>query len=421
MRADNTSVVTLMLDPPGPPRATVLRSKIASSRGAVHPPPAAVPVPTPATEEPEQRVPQNGLTILTRYVEERADRDVATISPVPAIPPDRDQPAPDRDTPGYGDPSESYFMSRLLDRSRTVNTLLELTRELRADPPDLTDVPHPPECPDLVDTEPLSPPGDVSPAHAEVQINEVSSSSPVETPPRARTRRGKTAAPPDTRVLRSRESRRQPVKTVPAPTDRVVILSRARGSLATPLATRVDSAPERPREPSEPRPRPPAGRTARSRESQCAPVATRSSAAAAAAAPGNSARAPGPALRSGPVARGDSARERSKENCGASRRRRPAARQPPAPQRPRPRPADEPEVHSTTVEPAERRALRSRNSAEASAPPGRKRAPDEEREHTPAGGKTARLGTGRPLTKRGSAPWAPALALRNRLRKRLAK
>lgn len=45
MRADNTSVVTLMLDPPGPPRAQVLRNK--RNQGAY---------------------PDSGLQIMTRCV-----------------------------------------------------------------------------------------------------------------------------------------------------------------------------------------------------------------------------------------------------------------------------------------------------------------------------------------------------------------
>lgn len=76
MRADNTSVVTLMLDPPGPPRATVLRSRTSQK------PQSTVPPPNPPKDdkepEPEPRtVPQNGLTIMTRY----SDVDKPVIAP----------------------------------------------------------------------------------------------------------------------------------------------------------------------------------------------------------------------------------------------------------------------------------------------------------------------------------------------------
>lgn len=42
MKADNTSAVTLMLDPPGPPRAQVLQTL-------------------------KRNLPENGLKIMTRY------------------------------------------------------------------------------------------------------------------------------------------------------------------------------------------------------------------------------------------------------------------------------------------------------------------------------------------------------------------
>ncbi|KAJ9594518.1 hypothetical protein L9F63_014055 [Diploptera punctata] len=57
LRADNTSVVTLMLDPPGPPRAQVLLSQ---KQQVVEPPPAV-------QSDPKDYDPTGGVAIFTRY------------------------------------------------------------------------------------------------------------------------------------------------------------------------------------------------------------------------------------------------------------------------------------------------------------------------------------------------------------------
>lgn len=58
MRADNTTVVTLMLDPPGPPRAQAIRNAHKTQ------PDFSLPRPAPQADYPE-----NGLQIVTRYHE----------------------------------------------------------------------------------------------------------------------------------------------------------------------------------------------------------------------------------------------------------------------------------------------------------------------------------------------------------------
>lgn len=64
LRADNTSVVTVMLDPPGPPRAQVLRKM-----HAVNKEPDTVPVPSsmgdPGT--PQEQPKSKGIAIISRY------------------------------------------------------------------------------------------------------------------------------------------------------------------------------------------------------------------------------------------------------------------------------------------------------------------------------------------------------------------
>ncbi|XP_028173957.1 cyclin-dependent kinase inhibitor 1C-like [Ostrinia furnacalis] len=125
MRADNTSVVTLMLDPPGPPRATVLRSR--TQKPAALPAPAPAPaVARPADDKP---VPQNGLTIMTRY------SDAERPAPDPAPAPPARPPAPADAPATYGDPAESRFVARALGRSRVVNTLGHVYDEI-VRPPD---------------------------------------------------------------------------------------------------------------------------------------------------------------------------------------------------------------------------------------------------------------------------------------------
>lgn len=397
MRADNTSVVTLMLDPPGPPRATVLRSRTSQK------PQSTIPaVPTPSTTkveekpetppEPENRqVPQNGLTIMTRYsdVDKPTPSEATERTPLPpcatldgrfSVGPQEDSPkttvtseSDDDAMTNYGNPAESYFMARLLNRSRVVNTLSDVFEEIVSVPAPQTLVPADldacpaepaPDAPETTDDK-----DDVS-----IQINEVSSSSPVEAPrprgrrPKSEGRRDAPAAPND-RVLRSHHdnepqrphTRSKAAPPPPAAAERVVILSRR--------------AP--PRQPPPPEP----GRATRS---AAAPVAklTRSLGTVAreiGARAGNSQRAPGPAPARLPPA----ARTGSKENLPARRRARAAA----APRAASP-------VTSTTP-PC--RALRSRNDAE----PPHKRARTDDK-------VKPRL-------------WPATLALRDRLRKRLAK
>ncbi|XP_053617218.1 protein phosphatase 1B [Plodia interpunctella] len=493
MRADNTSVVTLMLDPPGPPRATVLRSRTTSQK----PQSTANPVPPPATPKSEetrqetteadiQKVPQNGLTIMTRY----SDVDRPVPSPDTPLPPcatldGRLSVAPQEETSKepeesedtetmttYGNPAESYFMARLLNRSRIVNTLADVYEEIASNPESETS--HEPSplpvtvLPEVSgDSEPEAgrtpvitagpgAGGDAGNPQEEVlladddggiQINEVSSSSPTEAPPRVRGRRPrgdvrKDVVTPNDRVLRShheeiqqRPHTRQATRGKPAATtalDRVVILSR-RAPAAGPAAP---AAPPRRAAPAEPAPAAAGGddgkrtRAARRRvfpapsPAPSTPLnqkitrsfgsAPRDLRAEERLRAGNSPRAPGPARR-GPAARPARA-DRCKENLSA---RRPGARarRPDAPDH---------EVHSTTGEPCRApaprpRALRSRNDAasparEAPAPPSKRPRCDQ-----PAAPKLASERCVKALGKRASGPWAPALALRNRLRRRLVK
>ncbi|XP_039751949.1 uncharacterized protein LOC120627894 [Pararge aegeria] len=491
MRADNTSVVTLMLDPPGPPRATVLRSRTTAQKPPLAPaapaaPAACAPAAPAAPDEPRpdaaRRLPQNGLTIMTRYSD--AEKSVAYPAPAPSddaerapLPPcasldgrfsvgHRDEPRDDaaddaEAITNYGNPAESFFMARLLNRTRVVNTLSDVYEEIihgqppESEAPGAEPAPASPPATELPEAggdaapavePPPEEPAPASPAGAGdggIQINEVSSSSPTEAPPRSRQRRfrGDARALPAThdRVLRSHHeperprtrltaTRARPTPPPPAvaapttapataPLDRVVILSR-RGP--PPASALVRIAPAEPRAP----PRRPAPDPAPDGDGgDDARRATRSQATAATRAPrecrsaGNSLRAPGPARRAPAARREAAARGRSKENLGVARRRGRAcaARASPSPP-PRPPPrrrADSsPEVHSTTGEAAPR-ALRSRN--EPAAPAGPRAVKRARAADAPPAAKLARLG------KRASGPWAPALALRSRLRRRLGK
>ncbi|CAK1541802.1 unnamed protein product [Leptosia nina] len=437
MRADNTSVVTLMLDPPGPPRATVLLSRTAtqtpqSSVAQTSPSPTAPKVDEkPEMSEGESRqVPQNGLTIMTRY----SDSD----KPVPPVDETNKTPLPpcatidgrlsvphevpadsDSDTiVNYGNPAESYFMARLLNRSRVVNTLSEVYDEIVNCPKSLIEPRDPspvlsvPE--QKTEERPLprqslppeeTPNGEVSVPSADdvsIQINEVSSSSPTEGPVRGRGRRYRDQKPeqtPNDRVLRShhepeaqRPQTRQAATRLRSPAtqplERVVIL------------TRRDRRPAAAPDPVEDR------RATRSNTSLSEGVRNASVQGNGAGSAGNSARAPGPARRA------PAAPARSKENLGATRRARARADRATTPhqRQPRTRRADDQEVHSTTDE-ARPRALRSRNEAETPA-----KRPRFEDKTPKVSEKCARA-----LGKRASAPWGPSLALRNRLRRRLVK
>lgn len=554
MRADNTSVVTLMLDPPGPPRATVLRSRSSAARATPAPPapPAPLAPHAPAASaEPEPRaVPQNGLTIMTRYSDaERAPPPDQPLPPcatldarlppaAPAAPPPDDAPEPDDDAIlNYGNPAESYFMARLLNRTRVINTLSAVHEEIAGTPAprelsepreptpapatvvpdveaesDASTASRPPLPPRTTVGEPASTAAETSNLSDDdggIQINEVSSSSPTEGPPKPRGRRPRTDTKRDTpatapdRVLRSHHeaeppqrphtrqaTRARPPAASPAPPlDRIVILTRRAPpapSPAPPPPPRTDRLVAGDAKPSGRRVAPAPVEPipieedvkrsgTRSTRSQGAQVVTplaqkitrsiglyarelRGAAAAAAAAAGaragNSARAPGPARRT-PAARRPPP-DRSKENLGAARgraraRAARAASPPPPPGLPEPRPRprradsarDEAEVHSTTAEPpppsacagapappapSRPRALRSRNDATEPVRAVRDQGACKRTRCGEDGGggasKTARLAPercARALGKRATGPWAPALALRNRLRRRLAK
>ncbi|XP_026313560.1 probable protein phosphatase 2C 76 [Hyposmocoma kahamanoa] len=259
MRADNTSVVTLMLDPPGPPRATVLRSRTTQKpQSSVPVGPLAGPGQTHQqkpeektethTESSSNQVPQNGLTIMTRYsdVDKPATSpDLPERTPLPpcatldgrfSLGPQDEPQKEDEDADAitnYGNPAESYFMARLLNRTRVVNTLCDVYDEIvngrspkaasepRETTPEATALPEVSDAPRQ-----RSPEKEVVPADGTggtdvkdapqrrdkddvgIQINEVSSSSPTEGPPRVKGRRPKAeprrdAPAPNDRVLRS--------------------------------------------------------------------------------------------------------------------------------------------------------------------------------------------------------------------------
>ncbi|KAI5642632.1 protein phosphatase 2C domain-containing protein [Phthorimaea operculella] len=304
MRADNTSVVTLMLDPPGPPRATVLRSRTTQRpQSTVPTAPATITqagqtnpeekVETPAEEQ--RQVPQNGLTIMTRYsdVDKTATTEQPEIrkAPLPpcdtingrlSIPPEEATPKEtesndDDSITNYGNPSESYFMARLLNRSRVINTLSEVYDEIvngrvSKAPSETREIsPHETSITDANDeSKTTEKEVDVSVESVDekekdkddvsIQINEVSSSSPTEGPPRPRGRKNKAEAkkeaptPANDRVLRSHHETDTPQRpqtrqvatrgkgaAQPSPTlHRVVILSRRAPSV--PVAT-VQSTP----------------------------------------------------------------------------------------------------------------------------------------------------------------------------------
>ncbi|XP_050668399.1 translation initiation factor IF-2 isoform X2 [Leptidea sinapis] len=463
MRADNTSVVTLMLDPPGPPRATVLRSRTAATQKAqstVNPAVSSHPAVTTASsnkvddsksenavETENRQVPENGLTIMTRYSDEDKPLQNGESSEHTPLPPcttidgrfsvgakneSTNESKEDSETiTNYGNPAESYFMARLLNRTKVVNTLSEVYNEIvnctneetveshePSPPPPATVVPE--ETVEVV--RPIiarqSLPPEESNVEAEseldnisIQINEVSSSSPTEGPVRSRAKKFrdvKRDATPNDRVLRShheseaagpqtRQAATRLRSPVAKPLERVVILNRRdlRPQARRPEAGSGDAGEE----------------ARRSTRSQHAPAPQKGRQESVRA--GNCPRAPGSTRRS------PAARElgRSKENLGGGRGRAAAARAPPAP-RPRPRrDPSQPEVHSTTGEPARPRALRSRNETDSPAqPPGKRPRYDDAPDPPKVPDKCAR-----PIGKRASGPWAPSLALRNRLRRRLAK
>ncbi|CAF4802974.1 unnamed protein product [Pieris macdunnoughi] len=440
MRADNTSVVTLMLDPPGPPRAAVLRSRTAGQKPQsplTHATPSQT-VPTKLEEKPENgegespaKVPQNGLTIMTRYsdvdkpvistndVEKAPLPPCATIDGRFTVPREVSHAEGESDTiMNYGNPAESYFMARLLNRSRVVNTLSEVYDEIvKATPKDPSETrepsPGPTTIPEVKTEErppsgprqslpPEETPNGDAPAEADdvsIQINEVSSSSPTDGPARTRGRRFrdlKRDTPPNDRVLRSHH---EPEPEPQRPQTRQAA-TRLRSPAARP-AERVVILTRRERRPAAPEP-PDERRATRSNTKVTRSTSEEARATSVPPAAGNSARAPGPSRRV------PAAPARSKENLGAPRRGRARVDRAPPPRPPRTRRAGDHEVHSTTDD-TRPRALRSRNEAE---PPGKRPRCEEK----PAPDKCGRV-----LGKRASGPWAPSPALRNRLRRRLVK
>ncbi|CAH2052831.1 unnamed protein product, partial [Iphiclides podalirius] len=428
MRADNTSVVTLMLDPPGPPRATVLRSRTGAAHShhnhhhhhhhqthsaaqPAQPPHAALAPPPSAPDETAgdadaeaKPVPQYGLTITTRYSEGEKPAPSGDNAQKAPLPPcatldgrfsaaGREPDEPDLVMSNYGNPAESYFMARLLNRSRVVNTLSDVYEEIvnghatdvTSESPDRSAATAVPEAGGDATPRPPSPAegalaaGDAPAPDGGIQINEVSSSSPTEGPRPARGRRS-APPPPNDRVLRSHHEPETPQRPHTRQTatrakggalERVVILSRRgparRASPASPAA--------------------PAAAPAPAAAEEEARRATRSQGALSAA--GNCARAPGPA------------------------RRAPAAR--------RETHCKEKPVHSTTAGWA--RALRSRNDAEPPLAHHAHHAHHEHHEHHAhhAHQPPAKRARCEPPPAAAGAPWPPAPSLRHRLRRRLAK
>ncbi|KOB67265.1 Protein phosphatase 2c [Operophtera brumata] len=233
---------------------------------------------SPETEAKSPAVPQNGLTIMTRYTD--PDRVPVPDAPIPtpllvAPPvPETNEETEDSDTmTTYGNPAESYFMARLLTRTKVVNTLAAVLKDLVSESPEprvtpqlreslpATLVPEPTAAPVLRQASPPPAPAVVSavsaagdapqpeepnvpPDDGGIQINEVSSSSPTEVTPKSRGRRNRNdlrkdaPARPD-RVLRShhepgpprpqtRQATDRQTRGKPAapPMDRVVILTR---------------------------------------------------------------------------------------------------------------------------------------------------------------------------------------------------
>ncbi|XP_013167391.1 PREDICTED: probable protein phosphatase 2C 20 [Papilio xuthus] len=383
MRADNTSVVTLMLDPPGPPRATVLRSRTgaphrthaphASAPHPAHPPHASAPPAapsasvtpatpaapaTPATpaappngDGDSRHVPQNGLTIMTRYSEvdkPASAPDAADKTPLPpcatldgrfSIPSREETPreSPADTITNYGNPAESYFMARLLNRSRVVNTLSEVYEEIVNRPTSraTSEAPEAPPATALPETAgddadqpapdprgdaaPDAPPANSSPASSArpdpdggIQINEVSSSSPTDAPrprgrkPRADARRDVV---PNDRVLRSHPhhepdapGRPHTRQTRGKNLERVVILTRR----PTPKSERRDHSPAV------------EARGVGRRAPDCAEEEARRTRSQLAS--GNCARAPGPARRAA-AARGAHYKENFRPSCSGAGRR----------------------------------------------------------------------------------------------------
>lgn len=224
MRADNTSVVTLMLDPPGPPRTTVLRCKTVANKPApVNPlqPQTKSQVPS----ETDRQVPENGLTILTRYSNvdkpvPSPDTSSKTLPPCTSIDarlsivPTEVKTEEESVITNYGNPAESYFMSRLLGRSGTINTLSDVYDEIVNGHTCIKVERSPSPPPRVLERRSLLKPDvllqvEMPPTEdGGIQINEVSSSSLPEASSKAKPKKSKEpkVVTPNSRVLRSHDA-----------------------------------------------------------------------------------------------------------------------------------------------------------------------------------------------------------------------
>ena len=166
LRADNTSVVVVMLDPPGPPRAQVLKKQREAARGPVQTKKAcdntnAPPLPP----KPQPKPPGKGLAIISRFPNSSKPEEASGKNLVK-----RDE----------GESNSSDGTSRIVhDSSKSEPTKINVNKPNKPESKEFKPVSQPSSS--SVDSEPTSssssvPSSSTSKTDPDIQVNEVSSS-----------------------------------------------------------------------------------------------------------------------------------------------------------------------------------------------------------------------------------------------------
>merc|ERR1719450_1235733 len=175
LRADNTSVVVVMLDPPGPPRAQVLRRQRDAAKG-IHPPKKQACNNTDAPPLPPKPVtkPNKGLAIISRFPN---SKNLVTA----------------KEEGSTATPCKLAESSRIVhDSAKTEPTKVSVAKPNRPEDPPVPAVPH--ESSESV-AEPEPSTSSSSSTDPDIQVNEISSSDTESNSPLIKSQSAPKAAP----------------------------------------------------------------------------------------------------------------------------------------------------------------------------------------------------------------------------------
>jgi len=188
LRADNTSVVVVMLDPPGPPRAQVLRRQRDAAKG-IHPPKKQACNNTDAPPLPPKPVtkPNKGLAIISRFPNSKKPEEASGKNLVTA-----------KEEGSTATPCKLAESSRIVhDSAKTEPTKVSVAKPNRPEDPPVPAVPHE-SSESVAEPEPSTSSSSSSSSSStdpDIQVNEISSSDTESNSPLIKSQSAPKAAP----------------------------------------------------------------------------------------------------------------------------------------------------------------------------------------------------------------------------------